>query len=182
MRPVKTQSGKGKRPTIRDVASRAGVSHQTVSRVINSHGYVHKETRERVLNAIKDLDFVPNGVARSLTANRTQTIGVLTTDISDHFFADFFAGAEAESPRTTFYLLTLTSPAQGLSPRPANTSNPLHQITRTARPRLGPRERRSRDGEPSRGGRSIHCPFRSIRLLGAGGRYRNAPAWAPGPG
>src|SRR5258708_288240 len=105
MRPDKTQNGKGKRPTIRDVASRAGVSHQTVSRVINSQGYVHKETRERVLNAIKDLDFVPNGVARSLTANRTQTIGVVTTDISEHFFGQFVAGAEAEGRRNGFYLI-----------------------------------------------------------------------------
>ena len=105
MRPVKTQSGKGKRPTIRDVASRAGVSHQTVSRVINSHGYVHKETRERVLNAIKDLDFVPNGVARSLTVNRTHTVGVVTTDISDQFFGQFVAGAEAEARRHGFYLV-----------------------------------------------------------------------------
>src|SRR5258708_23228412 len=105
MRPVKTQSGKGKRPTIRDVASRAGVSHQTVSRVINSHGYVHKETRERVLNAIKDLDFVPNGVARSLTVNRTHTVGAVTTDISDQFFGQFVAGAEAEARRHGFYLV-----------------------------------------------------------------------------
>ncbi len=95
MRPVKSQSGRAKRPTLRDVAFLAGVSHQTVSRVINSHGYVHKETRERVLNAIKDLDFVPNGVARSLTANRTQTIGVVT----------FVAGAEAEARRNGFYLI-----------------------------------------------------------------------------
>jgi LacI family transcriptional regulator len=105
MRPVKSQSGRAKRPTLRDVAFRAGVSHQTVSRVINSHGYVHKETRERVLNAIKDLDFVPNGVARSLTANRTQTIGVVTTDISEHFFGEFVAGAEAEARRNGFYLI-----------------------------------------------------------------------------
>src|SRR5258708_17394346 len=97
MRPVKTQNGKGKRPTIREVASRAGVSHQIVSRVINSQGYVHNVTRERVLNAIKDLDFVPNGVAPSLTATRTPTTGVVSTDISEHFFGQVVAAAQAHA-------------------------------------------------------------------------------------
>src|SRR5260370_27595979 len=72
---------------------------------MKSQGSVQKETREGVLTAIKDLALVPNGVARSLTANRTQTIGVVTTDISNHFFGQFVAGAEAEARRNGFYLI-----------------------------------------------------------------------------
>lgn len=52
--------------TIKDVARRAGVSTMTVSRVINNSGYISQETRERVAQAIAELDYLPNVVARSL--------------------------------------------------------------------------------------------------------------------
>jgi len=104
MRNVKRES-RPRRPTARDVAALAGVSHQTVSRVINGHSYVNEGTRERVTAAIEALDYVPNAVARSLSSDRTHTIGVVTNDISDHFFAEFVAGAEAEARRHGLYLL-----------------------------------------------------------------------------
>ncbi len=96
---------RARRPTVRDVAAKAGVSHQTVSRVINGHNYVNSATRERVTAAIEALDYVPNAVARSLSSDRTHTVGVVTNDISDHFFAQFVAGAEAEARRRGLYLL-----------------------------------------------------------------------------
>ena len=95
----------GKRPTIREVAARAGVSHQTVSRVINSDGYVSEATRDRVLQAIRQLNFVPNGIARSLSSRRSHTLGVVSNDISDHSFAEMAAGAEAEARRQGYYLI-----------------------------------------------------------------------------
>ncbi len=52
--------------TIRDVAKLASVSTATVSRVINGNGYVNAETKQRVTEAIEQLDYVPNDVARSL--------------------------------------------------------------------------------------------------------------------
>jgi len=98
-------SDDGRRPTIREVAARAGVSHQTVSRVINADGYVSEATRDKVLQAIRQLNFVPNGIARSLSSRRSHTLGVVSNDISDHSFAEMAAGAEAEARRQGFYLI-----------------------------------------------------------------------------
>ena len=65
-------------PSIRDVARIAGVSTMTVSRVLNSHPSVRLSTRTRVLAAVDELSFRPNRAARTLSARRSQTIGVLT--------------------------------------------------------------------------------------------------------
>jgi LacI family transcriptional regulator len=94
-----------RRPTIRDVATRAGVSHQTVSRVINGHDSVTDETRERVRAAIRELKYVPSPIARGLISNRTHSLGLVTAEISDHFFAEVAAGAEVEARRRGFYLI-----------------------------------------------------------------------------
>ena len=101
---VHTQ-GAGKRATIRDVATRAGVSHQTVSRVINLNPNVADHTRERVLAAIRELGYVPSPMARGLISNRTHSLGVVADDISDGFFARMVAGAEAEARRRGYYLM-----------------------------------------------------------------------------
>ncbi|GAB3537700.1 LacI family DNA-binding transcriptional regulator [Arthrobacter tecti] len=65
---------------IRDVARAAGVSHQTVSRVINGHHSLRDETRQRVLDAMEALQFRPNRAARSLVTSRSRIIGVLMTN------------------------------------------------------------------------------------------------------
>jgi DNA-binding LacI/PurR family transcriptional regulator len=92
-------------PTIRDVAARAGVSHQTVSRVINHSPRVTEATRQRVLDAIRDLSYVPSPMARGLSTNQTRSIGVVADDVSDHFFARVVAGAEEEARRRGYYLM-----------------------------------------------------------------------------
>jgi DNA-binding LacI/PurR family transcriptional regulator len=61
-----------------DVAALAGVSHQTVSRVINGSTQVRDETRERVLDAMRKLDYHANAVARALVTGRSRTLGVIT--------------------------------------------------------------------------------------------------------
>ncbi len=94
-----------KRPTIRDVAARAGVSHQTVSRVINGNGNVAAGTRKRVLEAIQELEYVPSALARGLSSDRTHTLGMVTADVSDYFFAQAVAGAEAEARRHGLFLV-----------------------------------------------------------------------------
>jgi LacI family transcriptional regulator len=68
------------RPTIRDVARAAGVSHQTVSRVLNEHPKVAPATRERVLRAMRQLGFQRNLAAQMLTTQRSRTIQVITVD------------------------------------------------------------------------------------------------------
>jgi LacI family transcriptional regulator len=94
-----------RRATIRDVAAHAGVSHQTVSRVINASSNVAEPTRARVVAAIEELGYVPSPIARSLISNRTHSLGVVTDDISDYFFAHMVAGAEAEARRRGYYLM-----------------------------------------------------------------------------
>jgi LacI family transcriptional regulator len=74
--------------TLRDVARRAGVSYQTVSRVINQHSYVADDTRQRVLETIAELDYHPNKAARSLAARHSQTLALIT------FGLDFYGPAQ----------------------------------------------------------------------------------------
>lgn len=63
-----------------DVAKLAGVSHQTVSRVLNGHPNVREPTRERVLAAMRELAYRPNAAARTLVTRRSRTLGVITVD------------------------------------------------------------------------------------------------------
>ncbi len=71
-------------PNMHDVAEVAGVSHQTVSRVLNDHPHVRQETRERVLRAIAELGYRPNAAAKTLVTRRSRTIGVLTPAVAQH--------------------------------------------------------------------------------------------------
>lgn len=73
--------GKIARPTIYEVARQAGVSRQTVSRVINNRPDVAPETRERILRIINELDYRPSAIARSLTRQRTFNFGLLTAGL-----------------------------------------------------------------------------------------------------
>ncbi|MWB98462.1 LacI family DNA-binding transcriptional regulator [Agromyces seonyuensis] len=65
------------RPSIYDVADLAGVSHMTVSRVLNGHPNIRPATRERVLRAIDEMNYTRSSIARALATNRTMRIGVL---------------------------------------------------------------------------------------------------------
>ncbi|MCP4141824.1 MAG: LacI family transcriptional regulator [Chloroflexi bacterium] len=83
------------RITITDVARMAGVSKATVSRVMNgNYGYIKDETREKVLDAIQKLEYRPSSVARSLASNRTQTTGILVSDVGNPFYANVIHGVE----------------------------------------------------------------------------------------
>lgn len=82
--------------TIRDVANRAGVSVATVSHVINESRFVMPETKLRVLEAISDLRYSRDEVARSLRRSKTGTIGVIISAITNPFFADLVRGIEDE--------------------------------------------------------------------------------------
>ena len=84
-----------KQTTIREVAARAGVSPSTVSRVLNGNDADHMrpETKERVLLAMKELDYTPVKAAQSLRRQRTEVIGILVPDISNPFFSLLARGA-----------------------------------------------------------------------------------------
>lgn len=79
---------------IKDVARHANVSVATVSRVINNKGYVNEHTKELVLKAIKDLNYVPNEIARSLYRKSSKIIGIIIPDLKNEFFNDMIAGIE----------------------------------------------------------------------------------------
>lgn len=72
---------RGHRPNMREVALLAGVSHMTVSRVINDHPSIAPATRERVLGAMRQLNYTPNGAARALATRKTNRIGVVVDSV-----------------------------------------------------------------------------------------------------
>ena len=82
--------------TLADVAARAGVSAATVSRVLNGNYPVAGHTRERVLNAVAELEYVVNGHARALAAATSDLVGVLVNDVADPFFGILAGAAQAE--------------------------------------------------------------------------------------
>ncbi|MFD7704436.1 LacI family DNA-binding transcriptional regulator [Streptomyces caelestis] len=101
-----------RRPTIKTVAARAGVGRTTVSRVVNGSDLVSADARARVLAAIKELNYVPNSVARGLVTNRTNAVALVIPESesrlgSEPFFAALIrgvSGALAES-RTQLQLM-----------------------------------------------------------------------------
>lgn len=84
-------------PTIKDVAKAAGVSITTVSRVLNQYSDVNPKTRVKVLKVVEQLGYRPNSVARSLVMNRTNTVGLVVSDLSrsrngHHFMFEVLCG------------------------------------------------------------------------------------------
>ncbi|WP_433547625.1 LacI family DNA-binding transcriptional regulator [Streptomyces sp. CA-294286] len=82
--------------TLADVAHRAQVSPATVSRVLNGNYPVAAATRERVLRAVNDLDYVVNGPASALAASTSSLVGILVNDIADPFFGIMASAAQAQ--------------------------------------------------------------------------------------
>ncbi|NEB74181.1 LacI family transcriptional regulator, partial [Streptomyces sp. SID14478] len=82
--------------TLADVAARAQVSPATVSRVLNGNYPVAATTRERVLKAVDELDYVLNGPASALAASTSDLVGVLVNDIADPFFGIMASAVQSE--------------------------------------------------------------------------------------
>ncbi|MDP9469359.1 MAG: LacI family transcriptional regulator [Chloroflexota bacterium] len=83
--------------TLKDVARRAGVSVITVSRVVNSSGYVRPETRARVEAAVEELQYVPNQMASNLRSRQTDTVALLLPSITNSFWTTIARGVEDEA-------------------------------------------------------------------------------------
>ena len=87
------QASPPQRPTLQQVADRAGVSRATVSRVVNSTGSVDAALVERVRTAVAELHYIPNAAARSLMTRRTDTVALLAAESESRVFGDPFFGA-----------------------------------------------------------------------------------------
>jgi len=95
--------------TIRDVAALAGVSHQTVSRVINRVERVNPETRERVEAAIEALGYTPNAIARFMSRGRTHILACFSPNLTDFTFASLIEGAESEARQHGYFVITASA-------------------------------------------------------------------------
>ncbi|GAC1450854.1 MAG: LacI family DNA-binding transcriptional regulator [Pseudarthrobacter sp.] len=93
---------------MKDVAKLAGVSHQTVSRVLNGHPNVSAKARERVEAAISELGYRRNSIARTLVTRRSQTIGVLASDLSQYGPARTLLGLE-QAARAAGYFVSIAT-------------------------------------------------------------------------
>lgn len=114
-----------RRVTIDDVAELAGVSYQTVSRVINNRPEVSDATRERVQKVIAKTGYRPSYIARSLATAQTATIGLVVPDISNPFFSVIARGAEVAASARGYSIL-LCNTGEDVS-REIEVLNLLHE-------------------------------------------------------
>ena len=96
-------------PTIKDVAKKSGVGVGTVSRVINGGINVNKETHERVLNAIKELNYIPNSLGAKLRTNQNKVFALLIPLINHSFFSELTAHVEKEAEKYGYSILLVCS-------------------------------------------------------------------------
>jgi len=100
--------GRGGAAVMTDVARLAGVSYQTVSRVLHDSPHVRRETRDRVLAAIRQLDYRPNSVAQALVTGRSRTLGVVSFDTTLFGPASTLLGIE-EAAHEAGYVISVAS-------------------------------------------------------------------------
>nr|WP_300150863.1 LacI family DNA-binding transcriptional regulator [Propionicimonas sp.] len=96
-------------PSLVDVAARAGVSPTTVSRVLNNRGYLSQRTKDRVAQAIQELNYRPNEVARALLGQRTKMIGVIVPTVALPFFGEVVVSLEHALEQHGYRLLLCNS-------------------------------------------------------------------------
>lgn len=82
--------------TIYEVSALAGVSLSTVSRVMNNHEHVSEKTKKKVGEAMEQLGYRPNSIARSLASSRSNSIGVMVSELYGPFYGDMLSGIESE--------------------------------------------------------------------------------------
>ncbi|KDA06019.1 LacI family transcriptional regulator [Microbacterium sp. CH12i] len=113
-------------PSIRDVARLAGVSHQTVSRVLNDHPSIRPETKQRVLDSIRALDYRPNLAARALVTSRSHTIGVLSATVGEFGPTSSIASIEDAARAEGYSVTTVNLPTT----TPEAIGEAIRQLTR----------------------------------------------------
>lgn len=100
-----------KRITIADVARNAGVSKQTVSRVINDKPDVAPDTRKRIQSIINAMGYTPDPIARSMKGS-THTFGCITPNLSDFNFSSIVQAAQTEARENGYFFLTVSAPSE----------------------------------------------------------------------
>ncbi len=98
--------------TLKDVAERAQVTVTTVSRVINNRGYISEQTRKKVYDVMKELNYQPNELARSLSKQRTNTIGIIVPHIVHPYFAKLISSLENAAADKGYKILLCNSKAK----------------------------------------------------------------------
>jgi DNA-binding LacI/PurR family transcriptional regulator len=101
----RNRSGRRRPAVMSDVGRLAGVSHQTVSRVINGSPHVREETRQRVIAAMRELDYHPNSVARALVTGRSSTLGVVSFDTTLYGPASTLLGIERAAHEAGYFII-----------------------------------------------------------------------------
>lgn len=95
-----------KKTTLLDVANHVNVSKTTVSMVLNDKKInVSEETRNKILKAAKELNYIPNSLARTLSTNRSYTIGCVVPDIENPFFSEIAKAIESEAEKYGFSMI-----------------------------------------------------------------------------
>lgn len=100
----------GRGPSMHDVAARAGVSHQTVSRVLNGYEGIRPATKQRVVEAIAELGYRRNLAARTLATGSSQSIGVLAPEQPDHGPMSSLHAVERAAREAGFFTLMVSTP------------------------------------------------------------------------
>lgn len=95
--------------TIKDVAALAGVTPTTVSRCINNRGYIKEETRKKIEQAMEELGYRPNGIARALSKQTTDTIAVIVPHITHPYFATLISLLERHANAHGFKMFIMSS-------------------------------------------------------------------------
>ena len=95
--------------TVADVAKRAGVSVSTAARVLSGTGYASEETRRLVLDAARELGYVPNQIARSLRTRQTRTVGLLVGDVENSFYSVIAKHVEAVAKDAGYHVVLCNS-------------------------------------------------------------------------
>ena len=95
--------------TLKDVAAETGLTVTTVSRVLNNRGYISDETREKVYAAMKKLNYRPNEVARSLSKQTSNTIGVIVPHISHPYFSEMISNLENAASKKGYKIILCNS-------------------------------------------------------------------------
>jgi LacI family sucrose operon transcriptional repressor len=98
--------------TLKDVAAKSGLTVTTVSRVLNNRGYISEQTKDKVYAAMKELNYQPNEIARSLSKQKSTIIGVIVPHIVHPYFAKLISNLESAAAEAGYKIILCNSHAE----------------------------------------------------------------------